>query len=302
MSGKNLSPNKKLKDIISSIGQRLNMRLGFAGSKDKQQIISQVEEFLILSDFSKNLTELIIFELDRRITGKEDDVLQVLTESILAIMQPLDRRLNLNGKPSVILLTGINGAGKTSTAAKLARLLQNSGLETVIAIADTFRAAAQEQAAQIAQLAGSRVIQGMYGADPASVAYDAIASAIAKGADIVLIDTGGRIHTNHNLMKELEKVKTVCKKQLADAPHEILLIADSTLGQNTIVQARQFNQSLGLTGIVLTKLDSKGRGGTALTIEYELGIPIKLLTYGKDLDAISEFSPELYIKWLFQDQ
>jgi len=302
MSGKNLSPNKKLKDIISSIGQRLNMRLGFAGSKDKQQIISQVEEFLILSDFSKNLTELIISELDRRITGKEDDVLQVLTESILAIMQPLDRRLNLNGKPSVILLTGINGAGKTSTAAKLARLLQNSGLETVIAIADTFRAAAQEQAAQIAQLAGSRVIQGMYGADPASVAYDAIASAIAKGADIVLIDTGGRIHTNHNLMKELEKVKTVCKKQLADAPHEILLIADSTLGQNTIVQARQFNQSLGLTGIVLTKLDSKGRGGTALTIEYELGIPIKLLTYGKDLDAISEFSPELYIKWLFQDQ
>jgi len=301
MSGKNLSPNKKLKDIISSIGQRLNMRLGFAGSKDKQQIISQVEEFLILSDFSKNLTELIISELDRRITGKEDDVLQVLTESILAIMQPLDRRLNLNGKPSVILLTGINGAGKTSTA-KLARLLQNSGLETVIAIADTFRAAAQEQAAQIAQLAGSRVIQGMYGADPASVAYDAIASAIAKGADIVLIDTGGRIHTNHNLMKELEKVKTVCKKQLADAPHEILLIADSTLGQNTIVQARQFNQSLGLTGIVLTKLDSKGRGGTALTIEYELGIPIKLLTYGKDLDAISEFSPELYIKWLFQDQ
>jgi len=302
MSGKNLSPNKKLKDIISSIGQRLNMRLGFAGSKDKQQIISQVEEFLILSDFSKNLTELIISELDRRITGKEDDMLQVLTESILAIMQPLDRRLNLNGKPSVILLTGINGAGKTSTAAKLARLLQNSGLETVIAIADTFRAAAQEQAAQIAQLAGSRIIQGMYGADPASVAYDAIASAIAKGADIVLIDTGGRIHTNHNLMKELEKVKTVCKKQLADAPHEILLIADSTLGQNTIVQARQFNQSLGLTGIVLTKLDSKGRGGTALTIEYELGIPIKLLTYGKDLDAISEFSPELYIKWLFQDQ
>jgi fused signal recognition particle receptor len=206
-----------------------------------------------------------------------------------------------NPKPYVILIVGVNGTGKTTTIGKIASRAMQGGNKVMVAAADTFRAAATEQLEIWAQRAGVPLIKNQPGVDPASVAFDALNSAIAKESDLVLIDTAGRLHTKVNLMEELKKMKRVLGKRMEGAPHEIWLVIDATTGQNGISQAKLFNASLNLTGLILTKLDGTAKGGIAIAIKRELGIPVKMIGIGETLEDLRDFDSEEFINALFAD-
>jgi fused signal recognition particle receptor len=197
--------------------------------------------------------------------------------------------LNLSGDPSVILVVGVNGTGKTTTIGKLAAKLSASGRSVVVAAADTFRAAAEEQLEIWAERAGADFVGSAKGGDPAAVAFDAIDAAQARGRDVVIVDTAGRLHTQTNLMEELAKVRRVIAGKLEGAPHETLLVVDATTGQNGLQQARLFGETAGVTGVALTKLDGSAKGGVAIAIAYELGLPVKLIGVGEQLDDLRPF-------------
>ena len=199
--------------------------------------------------------------------------------------------LALESKPSVVLVVGVNGTGKTTTIGKLASRLSEHGHSVIMAAADTFRAAAEEQLEIWAQRAGADFVGSERGGDPAAVAYDAIEAATARGRDIVIVDTAGRLHTQTNLMEELAKIRRVIERRLAGAPHETLLAIDATTGQNGLQQARLFAEAVDVSGVALTKLDGSAKGGVALAIAHELGLPVKLVGVGEGLDDLRPFDP-----------
>jgi len=202
---------------------------------------------------------------------------------------------------TVVSIVGVNGTGKTTTAAKLAHLVQERGEKAVLAACDTFRAAAIEQLKLWGQRLEVEVIAGAYGADAASVAHDAVAAAQARAAHYLFVDTAGRLHTKHNLMQELQKLHRVMAKQLPGAPHEVLLVLDATTGMNALNQAREFNKAVPLTGLIVTKLDGTSKGGMVVAIQQELGLPVKFIGLGEQPDDLQPFSPQQFARALFEE-
>jgi fused signal recognition particle receptor len=275
----------------------------FAGKrKIDGQLLEELEERLITSDLGVQTT----MDLIRSISGKSseisgpDQLKDVLKEKILellnATMKPPQIIVN---KPHVIMVIGVNGTGKTTTIGKLASRFSASGKKVLIAAADTFRAAAIEQLTIWAERAGVDIIKHKEMSDPAAVAYDGIEAAVARNADIVLVDTAGRLHTKKNLMEELKKIKRTISKIIPGAPHEILLTLDATTGQNALAQARLFHDALDVTGIALTKLDGTAKGGIAVSICSTLEIPLNYIGIGEKIEDLQEFDPVEFVKALF---
>ena len=246
----------------------------------------RLEEALIAGDVGVPATA----ELVRRLEARADvgDLNEALADEVADLFgEP--PRFDLGGEPSVILVVGVNGTGKTTTIGKLAFRLREHGHSVVVAAADTFRAAAEEQLGIWAERAGAEFVEGEPGGDPAAVAYDAIDHARRDGRDVVVVDTAGRLHTQTNLMEELAKVRRVITSRSEGAPHETLLVVDATAGQNAVQQARLFKDAVGVTGVALTKLDGTAKGGVAIPIAYELGLPVKLIGVGETLDDLRPF-------------
>ncbi|HEY3207020.1 MAG TPA: signal recognition particle-docking protein FtsY, partial [Gaiellaceae bacterium] len=241
----------------------------------------RLEEALIAADVGVPSTAELVRRLEAR--GELGDLGEALIEEVAALLgEP--GQLGVDGGPSVVLVVGVNGTGKTTTIGKLAYRLHEHGRSVVVAAADTFRAAAEEQLEIWAERAAADFVGGERGGDPAAVAYDAIAAADERGRDVVIVDTAGRLHTQANLMEELAKVRRVIGQKLDGAPHETLLVVDATTGQNAVQQARLFGEAVGVTGVALTKLDGSAKGGVAIPIAHELGLPVKLVGVGESLD------------------
>ncbi len=259
----------------------------------------RVEEALIQADVGVPATVELVRGLEQREPGSEAELLQGLEEAV-AEMFPGDGegRLGVAAKPSVVLVVGVNGTGKTTTIGKLAHRLGEHGRSVIVAAADTFRAAADEQLEIWAQRAGADFVGSEQGADPAAVAYDAIQAAEARGRDVVIVDTAGRLHTQTNLMQELAKIRRVIASKLEGAPHETLLVVDATTGQNGLQQARLFNEAVDVTGVALTKLDGSAKGGIAVAIAHELGIPVKLVGVGETLEDLQPFDAREFARAL----
>jgi fused signal recognition particle receptor len=251
---------------------------------------------------AKELTLKTESFLRKNKTATSDDTLTFLENELVSCLAPFDYSLKLSptpGEPTCILIVGTNGNGKTTSIAKLAKLLQDQGKTVLLAAADTFRAGAQEQLELWAKKLNLDIVMGTYNGDPAAVAFDALKAAKTRGIDFVLIDTAGRLENKSHLMKELEKIKRILQKQTPSAPHETLLVLDATIGQNGLQYAKTFGEFVPLTGIVLTKIDGTAKGGTAITIQKELGIPIKFLGTGEKVDDFSAFDPKTFVHSLF---
>ncbi len=263
----------------------------------------RLEEALIYADVGAQTTAQVVEQLEREATAGDITGGEALTrrlgELLAEIARTGDDRIDLRAAPSVILMTGVNGTGKTTTVGKLAWHLRNElGRSVVLGAGDTFRAAGVEQLEHWAQRAGVGFIKGSPGADPGSVAYDTVAAARRDGADVAIIDTAGRLHTQDDLMAELSKVRRVIAKQIPEAPHETLLTVDATTGQNGLRQARIFSEAVQINGLVLTKLDGTAKGGIALAIAHELGIPVKLIGVGETLEDLRPFEPSEFAQAL----
>ena len=269
-----------------------------------EDFLEELEETLILADMGVDVSEKIIQELrqeakQRKITSG-DEVRELLKQILVRTMSSKDMALKIGTKPSVVMMIGVNGTGKTTTCAKLAKYLSGQGHSVLLAAGDTFRAAASEQLDIWAQRLGLDIVKHREGSDPAAVLYDAIAAAKARGKDVVICDTAGRLHNKKHLMDELAKMSRVIDREIPDADKEFLLVLDATTGQNAINQAKEFAQAAGLTGIVLTKLDGTARGGMAVGILHQLGIPIKFVGLGEGADDFDVFSPEDYAEGLLE--
>ena len=249
----------------------------------------RLEEALIAADVGVPATAELVQRLEAR--GDATELAPALQEEIAKLLgEPA--RLEVGARPAVILVVGVNGTGKTTTIGKLAAKLSEHGRSVLVAAADTFRAAAEEQLEIWAQRANADFVGSERGGDPAAVAFDAIAAAESRGRDVVVVDTAGRLHTQANLMEELTKVRRVIGQRLEGAPHETLLVIDATTGQNGLQQARLFSQAVEVTGIALTKLDGSAKGGIAIAIAHELGLPVKLIGIGESLDDLRPFDPD----------
>ena len=255
----------------------------------------RLEEALIAADVGVPTTA----ELVQRVEARSDvgELGATLAEEAAELLGD-PGRLALDGPPSVILVVGVNGTGKTTTIGKLAARLGEHGHSVILAAADTFRAAAEEQLEIWAQRSGADFVGSERGGDPAAVAYDAIEAATARGRDIVIVDTAGRLHTQTNLMAELEKVRRVIERRLPGAPHETLLVIDATTGQNGLQQARLFKEAVEVSGVALTKLDGSAKGGVALAIAHELGLPVKLVGVGEGIEDLRPFDPQDFARAL----
>ncbi len=255
----------------------------------------RLEEALIAGDVGVRATAELVRRLEAR--GELGDLGDALAQEIASLFgEP--GILHVQDKPSVVLVVGVNGTGKTTTIGKLAHRLHEHGRSVVVAAADTFRAAAEEQLEIWAKRADADFVGSERGGDPAAVAFDAIAAAEARGRDVVVVDTAGRLHTQHNLMEELAKVRRVIERRLDGAPHETLLVVDATTGQNGLQQARLFSEAAGVTGVVLTKLDGSAKGGVAIPIAYELALPVKLIGVGEALDDLRPFDAQDFARAL----
>jgi len=264
-----------------------------------------LEELLIQADVGVPTTIALVERLRQRAAKEklgQAAVQQALQEELLRMFQVPSSRFQVpgsTGKLFVILVVGVNGTGKTTSIAKLARYHQQQGRKVLLAAADTFRAAAEEQLTVWGQRVGADVIAHQPGADPGAVVFDALQAAFARQTDVLIIDTAGRLHTKYNLMEELKKIRRVVQKQVPEAPHQVLLVIDATTGQNALVQARQFTQAVEVTGIVLAKLDGTAKGGIAFAIVQELGIPIQFVGTGEKLDDWAEFDTGEFVHALF---
>jgi fused signal recognition particle receptor len=263
----------------------------------------RLEEALIYADVGAQTTAQVVEQLEREATSGQisggEALTARLTELLADIARTGDDRIDLTAQPTVILVAGVNGTGKTTTVGKLAwHLRKELGQSVVLGAADTFRAAGVEQLELWAERAGVGFVKGTAGADPGAVAYDTIAAARRDGADVVIIDTAGRLHTQDDLMAELGKVRRVISKQIPEAPHETLLTVDATTGQNGLRQARLFSDAVDVSGLVLTKLDGTAKGGIALAIAHELGIPVKLIGVGEQLEDLRPFEPSEFARAL----
>ncbi|MEE1127506.1 MAG: signal recognition particle-docking protein FtsY [Acutalibacteraceae bacterium] len=272
-------------------------------TKIDEELFEELEEILIMSDIGVNTASKICDELRARI--KKDGVtdpslIKGMLKEIVAEMVAGDVELKINTKPSIIIVIGVNGAGKTTTIGKLALQLKNQGKSIVLGAADTFRAAAIDQLGVWADRAGVPMISNAEGSDPASVVFDTIATAKARGTDVIICDTAGRLHNKKNLMDELAKIFRIVKRELPDADMEALLVLDATTGQNAVNQAKEFGNVTEISGIVLTKLDGTARGGVVVTIQDELNIPVKFIGVGEQIDDLQPFVPEDFANALFE--
>tara|TARA_B100000902_G_scaffold117267_1_gene117963 strand:+ start:114 stop:929 length:816 start_codon:yes stop_codon:yes gene_type:complete len=268
-----------------------------------ENIWEDLEETLLLADVGVNTTDKMINKV-RQISQEEkitdpEGILIALQKEMKDSLETSDRELNQASSLSVWLFVGVNGVGKTTTIGKIAKQKKSSGKQVVLAAGDTFRAAAVEQLKQWAELSESIVVSGSEGADPSSVVFDAVEHAASKGADLVLADTAGRVHTKSNLMEELQKIRRVAEKG-AGTVTETLLVLDATTGQNGLIQARQFTEAAEVTGVVLTKLDGTSRGGIIFAVHEELGIPVKLIGIGEGIEDLLPFDPNEFVDGLFE--
>ncbi len=289
----------RLKDNLSRTRKNLIERMeGVLGGKTTGgSILDELEEILITSDVGIKATKEII-DILRDATPA--DIKEFLKVEMLKILKKGVAPLLLNGhKPAIIMVVGVNGSGKTTTTGKLARRFREEEKEVFLVAGDTFRAAAIDQLTIWGDRVGARVIKHKSGADPGAVVFDAIKSAKTKNVDIVIVDTAGRLHTKVPLMEELKKIKRVMNKELPGSPHEILLTLDATTGQNAINQAKIFHEAIGVTGIVLTKLDGTAKGGIIIAIIKELGIPVKMIGIGEKFEDLRDFNAEEFAEALF---
>jgi fused signal recognition particle receptor len=277
----------RLRDSLGKSRRALTQQLAAAAfDPDDDEAWERLEEALIAADVGVRATAELVRRLEAR--GELGELSTVLEDEIEGMLgEPAT--LAVAGRPSVILVVGVNGTGKTTTIGKLAQKLREHGRSVVLAAADTFRAAAEEQLEIWAKRAEADFVGSVRGSDPAAVAFDAIEAARARGHDVVVVDTAGRLHTQANLMEELAKVRRVIAGKLDGAPHETLLVVDATTGQNGVQQARLFGDAVGVTGVALTKLDGSAKGGIAVAIAYELGLPVKLVGVGEALDDLRPF-------------
>jgi fused signal recognition particle receptor len=270
-----------------------------------ENLLTELEETLVGTDIGVK-TAYTLFEAIQKNAGSisgPEAALSAIRGEITKILQQRESELILteDNKPYVIMVTGVNGSGKTTTIAKIAYSFKNQGKSVVIASGDTFRAAAIEQLEHWANKVGADFVKAQEGADPSSVAFDGLQAAIARNHDVLIIDTAGRLHTKENLMEELKKTKRVLDKKLPGTPHEILLVLDATIGQNAIEQTRQFNNALGVTGIALTKLDGSSKGGVIVGIANEFDIPIRFIGIGEGMDDLQAFHAKTFVDALFLD-
>jgi len=276
------------------------------GRKIDADILDELETRLITADVGVEATRQILDELRRRVARKElDDVkalLKALHEAMFAILKPVEMPLTIDPRirPYVILVVGINGAGKTTTIGKLARRLQGDGRSVMLAAGDTFRAAAREQLEVWAERNQVPIVAQQAGAEPAAVIFDGLQAARARNIDVLIADTAGRLHTQAHLMDELKKVKRVLSRLDAGAPHEVLLVLDGTIGQNAVAQAEEFNKGLGVTGLVVTKLDGTAKGGVVLAIAQKLKIPIRFVGVGEQSEDFGVFNAADFVSALLQ--
>jgi len=272
----------------------------FHSAKGRDEILDGLAEALILADVGVTTSEKIIDSL--RAETRKGDSREVLEKTLKAELESVlsrhGARLSADGSPAVVMMVGVNGGGKTTSAAKLAAFERGRGKRVMMAAADTFRAAAQEQLVLWGRKLNIPVVKGQYGADPASVVFDALQSFKAQRGDLLVVDTAGRIHTNTNLMNELEKIRRVIAREIPGAPQDTLLVLDASIGQNALVQAREFLKFSGLTGIFLTKLDGTARGGAVIGIADELELPIRFIGLGESESDLVEFSPHDFVEAL----
>jgi len=263
----------------------------------------ELEELLILSDIgmatTMNLRDRIESSVSKKSLSDPSEIKSALQNEILHILQNAEGTVELNHKPMVMLVVGVNGVGKTTTIGKLADKFVNKGYKVMVAACDTFRAAATEQLQIWSTRVGSDLIKGNSGADPSAVAFDALSASKARGIDILIIDTAGRLHTKTNLMDELKKIKRVVGREMQGAPHEVLMVLDATTGQNALQQAKMFNEAIGVTGVALTKLDGTAKGGVIVAIADDLNIPVKYIGIGESLDDLREFNAKEFTEALF---
>jgi len=291
-----------LKERLVKTSQSLRQKFQelLESGKPRDKILEELAEILILADTGIASTDKIIHCLKEQ-TRKDApfaEIQKALQDELVRILGQYPSGLSVDSSPAVIMMVGVNGGGKTTSLAKLAHYFKDKKKKVLLVAADTFRAAAQEQLTVWGKRLNVPVIRGQYGADPAAVVYDALKSLKAHGYDLLLVDTAGRIHTNTNLMNELEKIKRIIAREISGAPHEILLVLDSTIGQNALVQAREFLKFSGITGIFLTKLDGTARGGSVISIVDELKLPIKFIGVGEDVQDLLPFSPAQFVNAL----
>lgn len=272
--------------------------------KVDESLLEELEEIMICADMGTNTTEKVIEELRDRIKTENiknaDDVKTALCD-ILVKQIGEGEELNLSTTPSVILVIGVNGVGKTTSIGKIANNLRKEGKKVIVAAADTFRAAAIDQLAVWCDRAGVEFIRQNEGADPASVVYDAIAAANKQRADVLIIDTAGRLHNKSNLMNELAKINRIITRELPDAARETLLVLDSTTGQNAVIQAKKFKETADITGLILTKLDGTAKGGAVFSIKDEIDIPVKFIGVGEKIDDMQPFDAKMFVDALMQE-
>ena len=273
--------------------------------KVDEELFEELEEALISADIGVYVTEEILDRLRDIVKDKNIKESEQVKDELFAILAEMvgdHEPLNLSTKPSVILVIGVNGVGKTTSIGKISAELKSQGKKVVVAAADTFRAAAAEQLTVWCDRAGVDIVKQGAGADPASVVFDAIGAVKSRGADVLIIDTAGRLHNKKNLMDELAKIDRVISRELPDAAKETLLVLDATTGQNAVLQAKEFKEASKITGLVLTKLDGTAKGGIVLSIKQELGIPVKFIGVGEKIDDMKPFDAEDFASALFEKE
>ncbi len=280
----------------------------FLGRAPDQELLEDLEATLLTADLGARVVDRLMRQIGEETRGAEaktsEGLQNVLSRSLYGILKTasgatLEQLTKEGPRPFVILVVGVNGVGKTTTIAKIAQKMTQGGHRSLLVAGDTFRAAAIDQLQVWGDRVGAEVIRQRHGADPAAVAFDGIVAAKARMADVVLIDTAGRLHTKSNLMDELRKVKRVIGQELPGAPHEVLLVLDATVGQNALPQARQFHEAVGVTGLVLTKLDGTARGGIVVAIADELKLPLRLIGVGEGAEDLQDFNAEAFVAALF---
>ncbi|HTU93612.1 MAG TPA: signal recognition particle-docking protein FtsY [Gemmataceae bacterium] len=286
----------KTRGVFSGIASLFRLR-----GKVDRDFLSELEKRLYLADVGTSATIEIVDKvrqsfLDKEITGDVEAFVKQQLQEMLTTGEGI--RYNPNG-PTVVMVAGVNGSGKTTSIAKLARRLQQEGKKVLVAACDTFRAAAVEQLTIWCERIGCEIVKNQPGSDPASVAHDACERAKARGVDVLIVDTAGRLHTQTHLMRELEKIHRVVSRQIEGAPHEVLLVLDATTGQNAIAQAENFKKAVQCSGIILAKLDGTAKGGAIFAIKQKLGLPVKFVGVGEKLDDLEAFDADSYVEALF---
>ena len=297
---------ERLKDGLQktrkNFTERIEVLVGMSAEID-DDFLDELEMILLSADVGAKTTEKLIEAVRQAARKKEikgtEDVVPFLKKYLTQMLTEEGQRTRISGTPTVILVVGVNGVGKTTTIGKLANYFHLLNYKVMIAAADTFRAAASEQLEIWGERAGCDVIKHAEGADPAAVVFDAMKAAIARKADILFIDTAGRLHNKANLMNELEKIHRVIKREIPEAPHETFLVLDATTGQNAITQAKVFTETANVTGVVLTKLDGTAKGGVVIAIREELGLPVKWIGVGEGIMDFRPFEPEKFVDALF---